>query len=108
MRCSSSTRPAAPGSRTRRGRRSPPQHTWEGARRTAANLLGVADHGAGSGETETFWKPAGARYLAPLLLAAAHGGHTMAVILRWLAGAEEEEPAELLKSCPEPQRRAGA
>jgi type IV secretion system protein VirD4 len=76
--------------------------TWEGARRTAANLLGVADHGAGSGETETFWKPAGARYLAPLLLAAAHGGHTMAVILRWLAGAEEEEPAELLKGCPNP------
>jgi type IV secretion system protein VirD4 len=76
--------------------------SWEGARRTAANLLGVADHGAGSGETETFWKPAGARYLAPLLLAAAHGGHTMAVILRWLAAGEEEEPAELLRSCPNP------
>ena len=76
--------------------------SWEGARRTAANLLGVADQGAHSGETETFWKPAGARYLAPLLLAAAHGGVTMGVILRWIAGGEEDEPAELLKSCPNP------
>jgi type IV secretion system protein VirD4 len=49
-------------------------HTWEGARRTAANLLGVADQGAGRSADDSFWKPAGARYLAPLLLAAAHGG----------------------------------
>ena len=77
-------------------------HTWEGARRTAANLLGVGDHGAGRSADETFWKPAGARYLAPLLLAAAHGELTMAEVLRWVAAVEEDEPTELLKSCANP------
>ncbi|HUA89405.1 MAG TPA: type IV secretory system conjugative DNA transfer family protein, partial [Steroidobacteraceae bacterium] len=46
--------------------------TWAGARRTAANLLGVGDSGSAHSTDETFWRPAGARYLAPLLLAAAH------------------------------------
>jgi type IV secretion system protein VirD4 len=76
--------------------------TWEGARRTAANLLGVADQGATHSTDDAFWKPAGARYLAPLLLAAAYGQLTMREVLRWVAMAEETELIELLETCPHP------
>jgi type IV secretion system protein VirD4 len=74
--------------------------TWEGARRTAANLLGVGDHGQAHSNDDTFWKPAGARYLAPLLLAAAHGQLTMSDVLRWIAEMDQDQPAELLGGCP--------
>jgi type IV secretion system protein VirD4 len=77
-------------------------HSWEGARRTAANLLGVADAGAARNADESFWKPAGARFLAPLLLAAAHGQLTMADVLRWIATLEEEEPTDLLRGSASP------
>jgi type IV secretion system protein VirD4 len=77
--------------------------TWEGARRMAARLLGVGDHGAGRSADEAFWRPAGARYLAPLLLAAAHGRDiAMRDVLSWVAGVGEDEPAELLASCAAP------
>jgi type IV secretion system protein VirD4 len=82
-------------------------HTWEGARRTAANLLGVGDQSAGRSADETFWKPAGARFLAPLLLAAAHGQLTMADVLRWIAALEEDQPTELLKRNAGPGALAG-
>jgi type IV secretion system protein VirD4 len=81
--------------------------TWEGARRTAANLLGVADQGAAHNTDDAFWKPAGARYLAPLLLAAAYGQLTMRDVLRWVASGEEEELIELLETCPNPGARPG-
>ena len=77
-------------------------HTWEGARRTAANLLGIADQSATRNADESFWKPAGARFLAPLLLAAAHGRLTMADVLRWITTVEEEEPTDLLKHLASP------
>ena len=32
-------------------------HTWDGARRTAANLLGVGDAGSAHSTDETFWRP---------------------------------------------------
>lgn len=76
--------------------------TWEDARRTAARLLGVGDHGMARSADETFWRPAGARYLAPLLLAAAHGDLTMREVLSWIATTDEREPAELLESCSSP------
>jgi type IV secretion system protein VirD4 len=82
-------------------------HTWEGARRTAANLLGVGDQSAGRSADETFWKPASARFLAPLLLAAAHGQLTMADVLRWIAALEEDQPTELLKDSASPGALAG-
>jgi type IV secretion system protein VirD4 len=82
-------------------------HTWEGARRTAANLLGVADQGATHNTDDSFWKPAGARYLAPLLLAAAQGGLTMREVLRWVAAIDEDEPSELLQSCANAGAQAG-
>ncbi len=76
--------------------------TWEGARRTAARLLGVGDHGAASNADETFWRPAGSRFLAPLLLAAAHGDLTMREILAWIATTGEDEPTELLETSRSP------
>jgi type IV secretion system protein VirD4 len=81
--------------------------TWEGARRTAARLLGVGDHGPASNADETFWRPAGSRYLAPLLLAAAHGDRTMREILAWIATTGEDEPTELLETCPSPGANPG-
>jgi type IV secretion system protein VirD4 len=77
--------------------------TWEGARRMAARLLGVGDHAGGRSADEGFWRPAGARYLAPLLLAAAHGHDvSMRDVLSWVAGVDEDEPAALLASCGAP------
>jgi len=81
--------------------------TWEGARRTAANLLGVADQGATRNADDSFWKPASARYLAPLLLAAAHGARTMEAVLRWVAEGDQDEPADQLKAIPGPGAQAG-
>jgi type IV secretion system protein VirD4 len=75
--------------------------TWEGARRTAANLLGVGDVAQQRSTDESFWRPAGARYLAPLLLAAAQGELTMREVLRWVATSERDQPAELLERCPD-------
>lgn len=76
--------------------------SWEGARRTAARLLGVGEQGAARSADESFWRPAGARYLAPLLLAAAHGELTMREVLSWVATVEEQEPSELLEDCADP------
>jgi type IV secretion system protein VirD4 len=74
--------------------------SWEGARRTAARLLGIGESGPAHSADEAFWRPAGARYLAPLLLAAGHGDLTMRDLLSWVASVDEEEPATLLESCP--------
>ena len=74
--------------------------TWEGARRTAARLLGIGENGPARSADETFWRPAGARFLAPLLLAAAHGNLTMREVLSWIATVNKDVPAELLHDCP--------
>jgi type IV secretion system protein VirD4 len=76
--------------------------SWEGARRTAARLLGVGEHGPQRSADEAFWRPAGARYLAPLLMAAAHGDLTMREVLGWIATVDEDEPAALLRACLTP------
>jgi type IV secretion system protein VirD4 len=75
--------------------------TWEGARRTAANLLGVGDPSHAHNPNETFWRPAAARYLAPLLLAAQHANKTMSELLSWVATVNQDEPTELLAACPD-------
>ncbi len=80
--------------------------TWEGARRTAARLLSVGEQGARSSD-DAFWRPAGARFLAPLLLAAAHGQLSMSEVLAWVAGIEEQEPGDLLSSCKDPGAKPG-
>jgi type IV secretion system protein VirD4 len=76
--------------------------SWEGARRTAARLLGVGEHGPQRSADETFWRPAGARYLAPLLMAGAHGDLSMREILAWIATVDENEPAAVLRDCVTP------
>jgi type IV secretion system protein VirD4 len=76
--------------------------TWAGARRTAARLLGTGEQNAARSADEAFWRPAGARYLAPLLLAAAHGELTMREVLSWIASTEQHEPSALLESSPDP------
>ena len=58
--------------------------------------LGVGEHGPARSADETFWRPAGARFLAPLLLAAAHGDLTMREVLSWIATVNEDEPTALL------------
>lgn len=79
--------------------------SWEGARRMAARLLLLGEHSSARSADEAFWRPAGARYLAPLLLAAAHGDLTMREVLSWIAGEREDEPAELLRSSVTPGAR---
>jgi type IV secretion system protein VirD4 len=76
--------------------------SWEDARRTAARLLGVGENGAARSADESFWRPAGARFLAPLLLAAAHGNLTMGQVLSWVATVDRHQPAELLRTCITP------
>jgi type IV secretion system protein VirD4 len=76
--------------------------SWEGARRTAARLLGVGESGPARSADESFWRPAGARFLAPLLLAASKGDLTMREVLSWIATVNEHEPAELLTSSRSP------
>ncbi|MCA1697387.1 MAG: type IV secretory system conjugative DNA transfer family protein [Actinobacteria bacterium] len=70
--------------------------TWEGARRTAARLLELGQNDRGSSD-ERFWRPAAARYLAPLLFAASHEHLTMGDVLAWIATTDEEQPTALLE-----------
>lgn len=76
--------------------------TWTDARRTASRLLGVGEHSTARSADEAFWRPAGARFLAPLLLAAAHGDLSMREVLAWIATSEEQQPTELLGDCKDP------
>ena len=108
VRCSSSTRPRRTGLPHTPWSPIAAASTWEGARRTAANLLGVADQGAARNTDDAFWKPAGARFLAPLLLAAAHGQLTMADVLRWIAAARRRPSRpSCSRRCPNPGAQAG-
>lgn len=70
--------------------------TWEGARRTAARLLELGQHDGNSSD-ERFWRPAAARYLAPLLFAASREQLTMGDVLGWIATTDDVKPRELLE-----------
>lgn len=70
--------------------------TWEGARRTAARLLELGQND-GQGSDEKFWRPAAARYLAPLLFAASRAKLTMGDVLAWIATTEDQKPRALLE-----------
>lgn len=79
--------------------------SWEQARRMAARLMEVGSRSASSGGADAnFWRPAGARYLAPLLLAAAHTDASMGQVLSWVsrADATPDELSEILLSHPDP------
>jgi type IV secretion system protein VirD4 len=65
-------------------------HTWQGARETADRLVASAQPAHGSGEAH-FWNQAGARYLAPLLFAAASSQRTMLDVVRWVDADDQEQ-----------------
>ena len=70
--------------------------TWEGARRTAARLLELGQNDSQSSD-ERFWRPAAARYLAPLLFAASREHLAMGDVLGWIATTDDEQPRVLLE-----------
>ena len=65
-------------------------HTWQAARETADRLVASAQPAHGSGEA-SFWNQAGARYLAPLLFAAASTHRTMVDVVRWVDTDDQEQ-----------------
>ena len=88
-----------------------PSVTWEGARRTAASLTEVARSSPGSLTDGDFWYATAAKLLAPLLLAAATSGRTMADVVRWVDTQEVDEVFDALSavgdSGPRSAGRAG-
>ena len=70
--------------------------TWEGARRIAQSLTEVARSSAGSMTDGDFWYSTAAKLLAPLLLAAAASGRTMADVVRWIDTQEVDEVYDAL------------
>ena len=78
--------------------------SWSAARRTAAGILLIREKDAFAASVDDrHWKPAAARLLAPVLLAAAHSSRPMGEVLRWLARLEAEgtvdEIADVLATC---------
>jgi type IV secretion system protein VirD4 len=70
-------------------------HTWQEARETADRLVASAQPAHGSGEAH-FWNQAGARYLAPLLFAAASTQRTMVDVVRWVDMDDQEQITDAL------------
>ena len=81
--------------------------TWEGARRTAASLTEVARSSPGSLTDGDFWYATAAKLLAPLLLAAATSGGTMADVVRWVDLQEVEEVFDVLSAAGAQTAAAG-
>lgn len=75
--------------------------TWTGAREVAAMVMQVGWEQTRA-EREPHWRPAAARYLAPLLLAANYGQRTLEEVLCWIDTEEKDIPARLLDKCPDP------
>jgi type IV secretion system protein VirD4 len=70
--------------------------TWVGAQRMASWMCGGAVRRGDMADGE-FWYATAAKLLAPLYLAAATSGRTMADVVRWLDTQEEREPADALE-----------
>ncbi|HMC52397.1 MAG TPA: type IV secretory system conjugative DNA transfer family protein [Acidimicrobiales bacterium] len=70
--------------------------TWAGAQQMASWMCGGAVRRAGMADGE-FWYATAAKLLAPLYLAAATSGRTMADVVRWVDSQEEREPAAALE-----------
>ncbi|MDA8290986.1 MAG: type IV secretory system conjugative DNA transfer family protein, partial [Actinomycetota bacterium] len=83
--------------------------SWEGARRTAAGLCGVA-RGSGGLEDGAFWYACAEKLLAPLLFAAASSGGTIEDVVRWVDTGEASEVLVALElaGVPEAVRAAEA
>ena len=81
--------------------------TWDGARRTAASLTEVARSTPGALADGDFWYATAAKLLAPLLLAAATTGGTMADVVRWVDTQEVDEVFDALTVSGERSGPAG-
>ncbi len=75
--------------------------SWTQAREVAAHLMQVGWEQAKQ-DKDPHWRPAAARHLAPLLLAANAGKQTLADIGRWVDTAERDEPEHLLARSIDP------
>ncbi len=75
---------------------------WQSARRTAARLTQSAQVSR-SGQEGEFWAQAGARFLAPLLLAAALSGRQISDVASWIDG---EEQGDVLDALDGPKHEA--
>lgn len=69
--------------------------SWEGARATAERLCAVAKPGHGVADGD-FWTAAAARYLAPLLYAAACAELEIVDVVRWVDDGNRDRPTEIL------------
>ena len=76
---------------------------WQGALRMAAWLASTARAGERGGlQDSDFWYAVAQKLLAPLLLAAATSGATMADVVRWIDLQDEEQPLRALHAADEP------
>lgn len=82
--------------------------TWTGARRMAAALCGAARPGGSGLDDADFWYATAAKLLAPLLLAAACSGRTMADVVRWVDEQEVGEVDAILEELAAVQARQAA
>jgi type IV secretion system protein VirD4 len=74
--------------------------TWTGAQRMAAWMVEATPSRGGLADG-AFWFSAAAKLLAPLLLAAARDGRTMADVVRWTNLQEAGEPEQILGQAAE-------
>jgi type IV secretion system protein VirD4 len=82
---------------------------WTAARRTAAGILLIREKDAfGASVDDRHWKPAAARLLAPLLMAAAHSNRPIGQVLRWLARLEATGTIEEIAAILATSRASGA
>ncbi|MGH9064974.1 MAG: type IV secretory system conjugative DNA transfer family protein [Acidimicrobiales bacterium] len=82
--------------------------SWSGARRMAAGLCGAARAGGGGLADADFWYATAAKLLAPLLLAAACSGRTMAEVVRWVDDQEMDEVDAILEALDVPEAAQAA
>jgi type IV secretion system protein VirD4 len=75
--------------------------TWSGARRVADGLIEAGRTSPGALTDGDFWYATAAKLLAPLLLAAAVSGRTMADVVRWVDGQETDEVVDALDTAGE-------
>jgi type IV secretion system protein VirD4 len=81
--------------------------TWRGAQRVADWLVRAARPTQWGLEGAAFWYVAAAKMLAPILLAAACSGGTMAQVVEWLDSQEVEPVVRALEANNEEQALAG-
>jgi type IV secretion system protein VirD4 len=77
--------------------------TWSGARRVADGLVEAGRTSTGALTDGDFWYATAGKLLAPLLLAAAVSGRTMADVVRWVDEQETDEVQDALDAAGQHQ-----